>query len=186
MHRTLLLLGAIAAVALTIWGGALAVHAAGALSSTRLGETRTALPGTRDVEIDSGRYTVFYEIDEDSVVRSGDESEVPVPPLDITIRSRADGRPLELEDYGGSFDVTSGGRAATAVRSVRVPENGVYRIRADGRAGDASPAVVLGRPITRRVLRLVIAVVAVIGGLGLGALVLATGLALRSRDATAA
>ena len=181
MHRTLLLLGAIGAAALTIWGIALTVDAVSTFSGTRIGDTRTAVPGARDMELDEGRHTVFYEIDEDFVLRSGDDTEVPVPPLEVTIRRRGDGRALDLDDYGGSFDVTSGGRAATAVRTVNVPRGGVYRLRASGRAGGASPAVVLGKPVTRRALRLVVALAAVVAGLAALALMVALWIASRRR-----
>lgn len=131
----------------------------------------------RGVELDAGKYTVFYEVEDGS---QGEELEV--PPLELEIRGRRGGTPLELEGFSGDLDVTSGGRAATAVRTVRLPEDGRYRIRVSGHPDAASPAIVLGRPITGRVVRLLLAIAAIVAGLGLGALVLATTIALRTLD----
>lgn len=183
MRRVTLPLGALAAIALLVGGIGIAVDAGSKLfGGVRIGETRTPVPGARDAQLDSGRYTLFYEVDESSVESDGSgDSDVDVPPLEVTIRRGGDGPPLELEDYGGSFDVTGGGRAATAVRSVRVPESGRYRIRATSRRGAGSPAVVLGRPVLARILRLVVGIAAAFAGLALGALVVASALALRAR-----
>lgn len=182
MRRMLLPLGALAAAALLLWGITAAIDAAGALSGTRIGATRTSVPGVRDVVLERGRHTLFYEVDESSVEGDGSgDTEIEVPPLDVVIHRSGDGPPLPLEGYSGSFDVTSGGRAATAVRSVQVPDEGRYRIRVANRVDAGSPAVVLGRPIVGRVLRLLVTIAAALGGLALGGLVVASAIALRAR-----
>lgn len=174
-------LGVAAALGLCVWGGTLAYDAIDSLTDgARIGETRTPIPGTTDVELDEGKYVVFYEVDAST---TGDEERIPVPRLLTTIRRDGDGPPLEIDDYGGSFRVESGGRAAQAAATVRVPSDGRYRIAALGRADSADPAVVLGRPVTRRVLRLVVGLAALVAGLGLGILVIAVaaGLSLRAK-----
>ena len=177
MRRLLLVLGALAAVALLAWSVPLAADAIGALSETRIGQTRTPVPGAREAELESGTHTVFYEVE------AGHS--IDVPRLDIAISSGEGGPRLELDGFSGDLDITSGGRAATAIGSVRVPADGRYRIRVTSRAGAASPAVVLGRPLTGRIVRLVLAIAGAFAGLGLGALVVAIAIALRTRDARA-
>lgn len=179
MRATAAVLAGAAALALCAWGGTLAYGAIDSLTDgARIGETRTAIPGTTDAELDEGKHVLFYEVD--SSTTTGDER-IPVPPLRVTIRRSGDGPPLRLEDYGGSFRVESGGRAAQAAATVRIPSDGRYRITAAGRPDAADPAVVLGRPVTRRVLRLVLGLAAFVAGLALGVLVIAVaaGLALR-------
>ena len=182
MRPLLLVLGALGAAGLLVWGVARGIDVAGELSSARIGETRTAIPGKRDAVLDSGRYTVFYEVDE----RSGGPDEIDVPPVDVAIRSEGDGPRLELEGFSGDLDIASGGRAATAIASVKLPDDGRYRIRASGREEARAPAIVLGRPIGGRVLRLLLAVAAVVAGVGLAALVAVTAIALRAREGRAA
>ncbi len=64
-----------------------------------------------------------------------------------------------------------------------MPDEGRYRITARSGPERTTDAVVLGKPIARRILRLILGVMAFIAGLGLGLLVLAvaTGLAIRDR-----
>lgn len=174
MRWILTALGAIAAGALLAWGIPLAVDAADALSATRLGETRTPVPGALGVKLESGKHTVFYEVDEDGSIE--------VPRLAIDIRAEGDGAPLELDGFSGDLDLTSGGRHATAIGTVRVPQERRYRIRVTSRVDAESPAVVLGRPITARVVRLLVAIAAIVAGLGMAALV-AIAIALRARGA---
>ena len=188
MRKALLALGALIAIGAVAGGAALIVDSIERFSEARIEDSRTVLPGVRDAELDAGKHVLYYEVDADSVVTSGDEvvGDIPVPPLEVTIRRDADGPPLPLRDYGGSFELTGGGRAATAVRTVRVPEDGSYRIRARGRPGTAvEPAVVLGRPVGGRVLRLVLGIALAVLGFALAALVtvLAVVLWLRARRA---
>lgn len=183
MRWILLALGAVIAAALLATGTILALDAIGALSGTRIGDTRTPVPGTREAELQSGRHTVFYEVEEASVESHGPEGgvSIDVPPLEIAIRRDGDGPALELDDYSGDLDVTSGGRAATAVRTVRVPDEGLYRISVAGPVDAASPAIVLGRPLLGRIMRMLVTIAAIVAGLCLWALVLASGIALRTR-----
>ena len=176
MRLLILTLGAPLAAMLVGWGVPGAIDAADSLSGTRIGATRTPMPGARIVTLDSGKHTVFYEVDDGAA----DGEEIEVPALDVSVRPAKGGEPLELEGFSGDLDLTSAGRAATAVGAVRVPEDGRYRVAATGEADAAAPAVVLGRPITARVLRLLVAIAAVFTGVCLGILVGAVALALRA------
>jgi hypothetical protein len=134
-------------------------------SGARIGATRTPAPGTRDVLLDDVKYVVYFEVDEDSVPSTEDADDIRVPAgLDLTVRRGGDGRPLPLEDYATSFRVTSGDRTARAVSTIEVPEEGRYRIRAGAAPGADEPALVLGRPVGRRVLRLGSGIAATAGG----------------------
>jgi hypothetical protein len=158
--------------------------AIGSWSGARIGDTRTAVPGARDVRLDDVKYVVYYEVDEDSVPSSGDADDIPVPAgLRVSIRRGGDGRPLPLEQYGTSFRVTSGDRTARAVWTVEVPREGRYRIAAGAVPGAAEPAVVLGRPVGRRVVRLVVGIFGIVGGFVLAIVlgVIAVVLAIRRR-----
>ena len=182
MRRILLVLGALAGIALAVFGVAMTVDAIGSFSDVRIGETRTPIPGTRDVQLDEGKYVLFYEVSDDSVSNGGQDGFL-VPPLDLAVRGAGGGPPLELSDYSADFNVTTGGRAAQAVATIEVPEDGRYEISARSRAEAAAPTVVLGKPITGRVLRLIVGLAGIMAGLGLLALVaaLAIGLAAHRR-----
>jgi hypothetical protein len=146
--------------------------AIGSWSGARIGATRTGAPGTRDARLDDVKYVVYYEIDEDSVPATGDADDIPVPAsFRVTIRRGGDGRPLPLEEYGTSFRVTSGDRTARAVWTVQVPQEGRYRIQATAVPGADEPAVVLGRPVGRRVVRLVVGIFGIVGGFVLAIIV---------------
>ena len=64
---------------------------------------------------------------------------------------------------------------------MEVPREGRYRISAGPEVRAAAPAIVLGRPVSGRVMRLVLGVAGVLAGLGLGALVAAIAIGLRVR-----
>ncbi len=184
MRTIAAVLGVLAALALCAGGGVLAYDAADSLiDGARHGETRTPIPGATDVELDEGKYVVFYEVDSTSV---GDEN-VPVPEFTLTIRRAGGGPPLKIEDYGSDFRVDSGGRVGQAVSTVRIPSDGRYRIRTTGTPVGDEPAVVLGKPVGRRVLRLVLGATLFVAGLAIGLLVvaIAAGLAYRNRRAGA-
>ena len=186
MRRLFLTLGALAALALMAVGAGMLAGAIEDFGATRIGETRTAIPGERTARLEPGKHVVYYEVDEGSVPGSdsGGDGEIAVPAgLPVSIRRDGDGRPLDLDDYGSDFNVSSGGRFAQAAATVEVPEEGSYSIEA-GRV-DASPAsepaVVLGRPITGRVLRLVVGIAGIVAGLGLAVLVAVVAVALAAR-----
>jgi hypothetical protein len=79
-------------------------------------------------------------------------------------------RPLLLV-LGALAAISSGGRAAQAIATVEVPEDGRYEITVTDSADAPSPAVVLGKPITRRILRLVVGIAGSVVGLALLGLV---------------
>ena len=174
MRRALLLLGAVAAAALLFFGAAAIVREVDRLSDTRIGDTRTRIPGTRTVDLDDGKYVVYYEV-------AGDGS-VTIPAEPATIRRDGDGQPLDLESYGASFEVSTGDRTAHAAATIEVEEPGRYRIQTRAAGSGEDPAVVLGRPVTRRVLGLVAGIAAAMAGLGLGVLVVVVAVALRVRE----
>jgi hypothetical protein len=182
VRRTLLLLGALAAVGLTVWGVSLLVDAIDALTGgARIGDTRTAVPGRRDVTLEARKYVVYYEVDSGFAGTFDSDGDVPIPALEVSVRLNGDGPALPLEEYSGSFEVSGGGRTAEAWRTVDVPREGRYRISAGSEVEAAAPAVVLGRPVSGRVLRLVLGIAAVFAGIGLAVLVAAIALALRVR-----
>ncbi len=106
-----------------------------------------------------------------------------MPEFVVAIRRGGEGPVLDVDDYGADFHVDSGGREAQAALTVEVPSAGRYQIATSGEGGASEPAVVLGKPIARRILRLILGVMAFIAGLGLGILVIAivAGLAVRDR-----
>jgi hypothetical protein len=181
VRALLAVIGVMAALGLCAWGGVLVYDAIDALTDgARIGETRTPIPGRTDVPLDEGKYVVFYEIATTSVPDVDDSS---IPSFELVIRRDGDGPPLPLKGYGSDFTVESGGRTGRARYTVQIPTDGRYRITASGNPEGAQPAVVLGKPVTRRVLRLVLGAVAFIAGLALGILVIAiaAGLAIRDR-----
>jgi hypothetical protein len=183
VRRTLLLLGGLAAVALTVLGVTITVDAIDQFSGgARIGKTRTPVPGQRDVTLEARKYVVYYEVDSGFAGGFDETREIQVPAdLDVAIRRNGDGPPLRLEDYSADFEVSSGGRTAQAWRTVDVPSKGDYRISAAPEVRAAAPAIVLGRPVTGRLVRLVLGIAAVLAGLGLGVLVGAIAIALRVR-----
>ena len=161
-------------------GVTITVDAVGSFSDVRIGDTRTSIPGSREVELDEGKYVVFYEVDDDVTTELG-EGSLTVPPLDLAIRAPDAERPLDLDDYSGDFNVSTGGREAQAIATVEVPEDGRYEITVSSSADAPSPAVVLGKPITRRILRLGVGIAGIVAGLALLGLVgaIAVGFAVR-------
>jgi hypothetical protein len=158
----------------------LIVRNAGRLGAIKLEETRTPLPGRRNVRLDTHKYIVWYE-----TRRARPSSE---PSVEIAPR---DGEPaLALNDYGGTFTTDSGGRHSEALWTVTPPSAGWYVMTV---AGDSSvdsydrPGVVLGQPIGRRVLRVVVGgIVALLATAGLVVLVvLSTGRRRRPPPPTA-
>jgi hypothetical protein len=163
-------LGVAAAIGLCAWGGKLTYDAVDTLTDgARIGNTRTPVPGTTDVELEEGKHVIYYEVDAGS---AAGEDPIPIPRLRVRVRRGGDGPPLAVDDYGSNFRVESGGRTAQAAATVRIPGDGRYRIRVSGRPVGADPAVVLGRPVTRRVLRLVLGLAALVAGFALGILVI--------------
>jgi hypothetical protein len=176
VRALLLILGGLAGLALLSVGSVRTIDAIGSLSDVRIEETRTPVPGSRDAELGAGKHVVFSEVADD-----GDEGTLPVPGLGVRIRAAGGSRSLPLEDYSGDFDVSGGGREAQAIATVDIPEEGRYTIVAGGGRGADQPGVVLGRPVTRRVLSVIAGVAGIVAGLGMVALAaaLAAGLAMR-------
>jgi len=179
VRRALLVLGALAGIALTALGAATAAGAVDALGDTRIGDTRITLPGSRSARLDEGKHVVYYEVEEDSV---GDARDIAVPELQVLVRPEGSRRPLELDDYSAEFDVASGGRAARAVAAVEVPREGDYEITVAARSPAPGSTVVLGRPITGRIARLILGIAGAAGGLGLVALMAALAVARAVRQ----
>ena len=178
MRALLLILGALAGLALVGLGAVTAIDGMEGVSDVRIEETRTSIPGEREVGLEAGKHVVFYEVADD-----GEEQTPVVPALEVRVRRPGASRFLELDDYSGDFDVSGGGREAQAISTLEVPEDGRYEIAARGRTDATAPGVVLGHPITPRVLQLIAGVIGVVAGLGLIVLVavLAIGWAVRTR-----
>lgn len=173
MRRFLAVLGALFALVAVTAGVIITADGIHGLTATRLGETRTPVPGKRSIHLESRKYVLFFELAEASLPDDPDGStgDLRVPALDLTIRRGGDGSPLALHRYGSDLQVSSGGRAARAFATVRVPRAGTYEIRVHSRADGSAPAVVLGRPVAGRVLRLVLGILLLVTGLATAALV---------------
>jgi hypothetical protein len=123
------------------------------LHHTRIGATRTPVPGARDVRLDAGKYVIYYE--------AGTTGGIGLArPRGVSVRIQApSAAPLSLRTYGGNFHTGSSKVDALAFLTVDVPRAGNYRIIATGRSSQPivarSPRIVLGEPTGGKVLRLV-------------------------------
>ena len=135
------------------------------LSDIRLEETRTQLPGEREVTLDDRKYIVWIES------RSADLTKFSPSPdqIPVTIRP-AGGTPLTLRDYSGSFTTQSGGREGAAFATVTPPSDGDYVIAGDAPQGIPAASVVLGNPTRNAVLKLILGIALAVVGL-IGAIV---------------
>ena len=140
--RPLQIVGLVLLVALIAAGATIATVSATKLSRGVLEETSTAIPGSRVVRLDARRYNVFYD---------GTSSEEAIPPLRVRVVPVGGEAALPLEDFGGSLNFGD----AQAIASVEVPRAGRYRILTAGEAAISSE-VVLGEPIGKRILRVVL------------------------------
>ncbi|MEA2451129.1 MAG: hypothetical protein QOG63_3061 [Thermoleophilaceae bacterium] len=124
------------------------------LQDTRIGATRTPVPGARGVRLDAGKYVVYYE----AGTTGGDIGLA--RPRGVTVRiETSSSAPLPLRTYGGNFHTGSSYVDARAFLTVEIPRAGNYRIIATGRSSQpivaSSPRIVLGVPTGGNVLRLV-------------------------------
>ncbi|MEA2471583.1 MAG: hypothetical protein QOE38_2582 [Thermoleophilaceae bacterium] len=129
------------------------------LHHTRIGATRTPVPGARDVRLDAGKYVIYYEAGTTGgigLARPRGVSvriETPSPaPLPLPL-------PLPLHTYSGNFHTGSSKVDARAFLTVEIPRAGNYRIIATGRSSQPivarSPRIVLGEPTGGKILQLV-------------------------------
>jgi hypothetical protein len=124
------------------------------LHHTRIGATRTPVPGARDVRLDAGKYVIYYEAG-----TTGGNIGL-ARPRGVSVRIETPSRaPLPLRTYGGNFHTGSSYVDARAFLTVEIPRAGNYRIIAAGRSSQSivasSPRIVLGEPTGGKVLRLV-------------------------------
>jgi hypothetical protein len=123
------------------------------LHHTRIGATRTPVPGVRDVRLDAGKYVVYYE--------AGTTGGIGLArPRGVSVRiDMPPGTPLPLRAYAGNFHTGTSNVDARAFLTVEIPRAGNYRIIATGRSSQpvvaSSPRIVLGEPTGGKVLRLV-------------------------------
>jgi hypothetical protein len=150
--RPLQIVGLVLLVALIAAGATIAAVSATKLPRGVLEETSTPIPGGRVVQLDARRYNVFYD---------GTSSEERIPPLTVRVVPLRPGQEPLLEDFGGSLNFGD----AQAIASVEVPRAGRYRIVTAVDAGFSPQAsVVLGEPIGRRILRVVLGAALVLLG----------------------
>jgi hypothetical protein len=168
--RPLQIAGLVLLVALIAVGLTIAVVSATKLPRAVLEETSASVPGSREVRLEKRRYNVFYD------GRSADES---IPPMRVRVVPAGGGAALPLEDFGGELTLGD----AQAIASVEVPRPGRYRIVTEGDTGfSVEPSVVLGEPIGRRILEVVLGgALAFLGFLGSVLLVVITLLRRRRR-----
>jgi hypothetical protein len=153
--RPLQIAGLVRFVALIAGGATIAALAAVKLPRGVLEETRTPIPGSRDLRLEERKYNVFYD---------GTSENEPIPPLRVEVVPVGGGGALELDDFGGSLNVGD----AQAIASVEVPREGTYRVAAAGAPRLRVDAeVVLGEPTGKRILTVVLGgVLAFLGFIG--------------------
>jgi hypothetical protein len=123
------------------------------LHHTRIGATRTPVPGARDVRLDAGKYVIYYEASTTGGIGLA-------RPRGVSVRVETPSpAPLPLRTYGGNFHTGSSHVDARAFLTVDIPRAGNYRIVATGRSSQpivaGNPRIVLGEPTGGKVLRLV-------------------------------
>jgi hypothetical protein len=135
---------------LVVAGGGYAAHVGLGLKA-RIGATRTAVPGRRDVHLAAGKYDVYFELPGDY----DKYNQFSEPPGLAVIVAPARGRPLPLARSGGASYVGSSTSKALAIDTVEVPDAGLYRIatRWPG-GGPYHSTVVLGVPPGTAYIRL--------------------------------
>jgi hypothetical protein len=126
------------------------------LQHTRIGATRTPVPGARDVKLDAGKYVIYYE----AGTTGGDIGLARPRGVSVRIETPSPASlPLPLRTYGGNFHTGSSKVDALAFLTVEIPRAGNYRIIATGRSSQPivarSPRIVLGEPTGGKVLQLV-------------------------------
>ncbi|MBW3666802.1 MAG: RDD family protein [Actinobacteria bacterium] len=130
---------------------------AGVLVVRMLGEvpdtlTRVVVPGEAVVDLaEPGTYTIYHEyhsVVDARVYSSGGE----LSSLRVTLET-FDGRPVNLDSPGGTFEYAIGGRSGVAVLTFRAQEPGTYRMTAHYPAGEGPEAVLaVGRGWDRDIL----------------------------------
>jgi hypothetical protein len=90
----------------------------------RIGATRTAVPGRREIRLAADKYDVYFELPGDY-----DKYNQFAEPSDLAVRiAPLGGRPLPLAPYGGASYVGSSTSKALAIDTVEVPHSGLYRV----------------------------------------------------------
>jgi hypothetical protein len=120
------------------------------LHHTRIGATRTPVPGARDVRLDAGKYVIYYE--------AGTTGGIGLArPRGVSVRIETPSpAPLPLRTYDGNFHTGSPHVDALAFLTVEIPRAGNYRIIATGRSSQPivarNPRIVLGEPTGGKIL----------------------------------
>lgn len=169
--RPLQIVGLVLLVALVVAGATIAAVSATKLPRGVLEETSTPIPGSRVVQLDARKYNVFYD---------GTSEQEAIPPIRVLVTPAGGGPELELEDFGGNLNFGD----AQAIATVEVPRSGRYRIVAEGDPTFSTQAeVVLGEPIGKRILRVVLGgAVAFLGFVGAVLLVVISLVRRRRRE----
>jgi hypothetical protein len=142
--RPLQIAGLVLLVALIAAGATIAALAAVDLPRGVLEETSTPVPGSREVRLEARKYNVFYD---------GTSPEEPIPRMRVEVAPSAGGAALPLDDFGGNLNYGD----AQAIATVEPTRAGLYRITTEGEPSFASePDVVLGEPIGKRILTVVL------------------------------
>jgi hypothetical protein len=66
----------------------------------------------------------------------------------------AGGRPVDIDDYSGTFTLEADGRSSAAIATFEAPAAGSYRITAEAQAPPGATLAV-GRPLAKRILVIV-------------------------------
>lgn len=147
------LLAALALAACLAAGLAVAARTAPKLHRTRIGTSRTPVPGSRAVTLSAGKYVIYYEAG-----TTGDIGLAQPHGISVRIESASHGS-LPLRPYRGNFHTGSAKVDARAFATVQVPASARYTIVTSGRSDQPivarSPRIVLGEPDGGKTLRLV-------------------------------
>jgi hypothetical protein len=127
-------------IAIAGWVG-MAVLLVSRLSGSADGMIRVVVPGEIELRLnDPGNYTIFHE--HSSTFEGRVYNVENLPPLEITIRSRASGAVIPLKD-ATAMRYTVGPRSGRSLYQFEVPSDGAYQLIARYAGGQRQPETVL-------------------------------------------
>jgi hypothetical protein len=153
--------------------GVLALSQTGSLVESASAAGRTEVPGTVEMALEPGAWTVYQEFPGASA-----EGAVTPPAVEVAVQS-PDGSAVALRPYPGVTSYGQEGREGRAVRSFDVDQAGAYVLTATGEP--SAGALTVGPSVLPR-LQLALAVLVI--GSALALLLVVVGVVLRYRART--